>query len=192
MSWRILARSASGSIRAEQQEQGHGAPRNTDARLDRATVSPGLELAGLSTLQPDRLIWGASPSAPARRPVLLRSAPWRSGPWLAGVRFGTQADRAHLSHCSDDREELDPLPFIRHGDQLLPVAAPARKSSDAVQWPADQTQGGVPIAPHRGTHGRNPAARTFELGRGGGIRQARSAALGRRHNRRADIAMPGL
>jgi hypothetical protein len=53
MSWRILARSSLWFMHDKQQEGGHGAPRNTDARLDRATVSPGLGLAGLSTLQPD-------------------------------------------------------------------------------------------------------------------------------------------
>jgi len=61
--WRILARSSPWFIREEQQEGGHGPPRNTDARLDRATVRPNLELAGLSTLQHDRLVCGTLPSA---------------------------------------------------------------------------------------------------------------------------------
>src|SRR5262249_44347037 len=74
ISSRIRARSSPWFIREEQQEGGHGPPRNTDARLDRATVRPGLELAGLSTLQHDRLACGTLPSA---APPLLVSAPRR-------------------------------------------------------------------------------------------------------------------
>jgi hypothetical protein len=72
INWRILARSSPWFIREEQQEGGHGPPRNTDARLDRATVRPGPELAGLSTLQHDRLVCGTLPSA--ANPTLRASA----------------------------------------------------------------------------------------------------------------------
>src|SRR5262249_1379551 len=50
MSWRILARSSSWFMHDKQQEGGHGARRNTDTRLDRATVNPRPELAGFLTL----------------------------------------------------------------------------------------------------------------------------------------------
>ncbi len=50
MSRRILTRSSLWFMHAKQQEGGHGARRNTDTRLDRATVNRRPELAGFSTL----------------------------------------------------------------------------------------------------------------------------------------------
>src|SRR5215467_1470228 len=108
ISSRIRARISPWFIREEQQEGGHGRPRNTDARLDRATVRPGPELAGLSTLQHDRLVCGTLPSAATRSSCAPRLGGSDSRRPLAHLR--AQADRAHLSRCADDRDELHPLP----------------------------------------------------------------------------------
>lgn len=88
MSWRILARSSTWFIRDKQQKRSHGAISNIDAMLERGAVSPSLELAGLSTLRRDQLMWRAPPSA------------------------GRGELRTRLSSCSDDWNELRPLPVI--------------------------------------------------------------------------------
>ena len=49
LSWRILSRSSSLSIRPEQQERDHRPLGNSNAWLGRATTGPGLKSAGFST-----------------------------------------------------------------------------------------------------------------------------------------------
>ena len=44
---------------------------------------------------------------------------------------------AHLSRCTDDRHEPDPLLLILHGNQLLPMPAPFDIASHAEERPAD-------------------------------------------------------
>jgi len=110
-------------------------PRNTDARLDRATVRPGLELAGLSTLQHDRLVCGVLPSAVSRSSCAPRLGGSDSRRPLAHLR--AQANRAHLPRRTDHRHEPHPLSLIRHRDQLLAMSASAREAGHPVELPAD-------------------------------------------------------
>jgi len=135
ISWRILARSSPWFTREEQQEGGHGAPRNIDAGLDRATVRPGLELAGLSTLQHDRLMCGVLPSAATRSACAPRLDGSDSRRPLAHLRV--QANRAHLSPRADHRHEPRPLCIIRHRDQFLPMSAPLDVASHTEKRPTD-------------------------------------------------------
>src|SRR5262245_5938011 len=91
ISWRSLARSSPWFIREEQQEGGHGAPRNPNAWLDRDTISPGRESAGLPTLQVRSSLtrsFGGLRPARQRGDCALRSATRRSDSWLARVQFG--------------------------------------------------------------------------------------------------------
>ena len=117
----------------EQQEGGHGALRNTEAGLDRATIRPCLELAGLSTLQHDRLVCGALPSAAIRSSCAPRLGGSDSRRPLAHLR--AQANCAHLSRRTDHRHEPHPLSLIRHRDQFLPVSAPFGVASHAEGQP---------------------------------------------------------